>query len=302
VADGSGYVPAVGQDVGFWDGDTRVFGGTIESFTRKRLGARSSPVIEYSLAVSSQERHADKRIIESRSYQSTTAGSIVADILARELALEALSGTIGPGADITSIVFDHVTCAEAFNQLANLSNFLGGQLCGAMMLASRVYAPSYLRARFSRWKQTKRGGVPSVAARRYPLQILDSVVGLHTVLVVHAMAALGRITEEGKRDETVNLDHSPRSVGPCPDSYDHVPIRIEDRTYEPAGADDSPVVRDLVSRVYGALAPLFPFMGYDQLSHRRVSSCHRDSGGQRSPAVSAAVGLARHYSTGMVQL
>lgn len=124
VADGSGYVPAVGQDVGFWDGDTRVFGGTIESFTRKRLGARSSPVIEYSLAVSSQERHADKRIIESRSYQSTTAGSIVADILARELALEALSGTIGPGADITSIVFDHVTCAEAFNQLANLSNYV----------------------------------------------------------------------------------------------------------------------------------------------------------------------------------
>lgn len=33
-------------------------------------------------------------------------------------------------------------------------------------------------------------------------------------------------------------------------------------------------------------------------SHRRVSLFLRDSGGQRSPAVSAAVGLARHFTTG----
>lgn len=140
VADGSGYAPVVGQDVGFWDGAIRVFGGSIESLSTRRLAPGA---IEHSVSVSSQERHADKRIIESRSYLGWTAGDIVSDILSREMALEALPGTIDAGATIPNITFDHVTCAEAFDQLATLSNYVWWEDAdGYVSFIARAASPS----------------------------------------------------------------------------------------------------------------------------------------------------------------
>lgn len=115
-----GYTPAIGEDVGLWDGATRVFGGTIEDVRTVRL---APGLIQHDLSISSQERKADKRTV-SRSFSDMDSGAIVSSILANELAGEAVAGTVDAGAHVSRIVFDHITVAEAIGQLATLSNYV----------------------------------------------------------------------------------------------------------------------------------------------------------------------------------
>lgn len=116
------WAPAVGEDFFLYDGVPRVFGGSIEEIAQRRLGTSG---YVYDLTVSSNERKCDKRLIVPRAYLNKTAGYIVADILANELASEAITaGTVSAGATISKIIFDWTRVSDALDELAKLSNYI----------------------------------------------------------------------------------------------------------------------------------------------------------------------------------
>lgn len=120
--------PLCGQSVQIYDrnGVSR-FGGTIEAIHKTLLDATGG--IELQVTCVSHEQRLDKRIVQSKVYESTTCGAIVADLIATyangENIFTSAPADIQAGATVDKVIYDHdKRVSEALDELATLSNYV----------------------------------------------------------------------------------------------------------------------------------------------------------------------------------
>lgn len=117
-----GIRPEVGQEVIFLrDGVTRVFAGTIDDLTEEKMPG--SDALRYTVACVDNNALADRRLVYD-AYENQTLAAIVEDIVTEFLAGEGITTTyVQTGPVIERAVFNYVTAAQAFDDLAELTGF-----------------------------------------------------------------------------------------------------------------------------------------------------------------------------------
>lgn len=117
------YRPAVGAEVIITDGATRIFAGSIDSIGEENpLGTAALTLnvecVDYNQIA---DRHLVARVYETA---NQTLRDIVLDIVAKDLAGEGITTVnVQTGPVIDKAVFNYLSAAEAFNDLAELTGF-----------------------------------------------------------------------------------------------------------------------------------------------------------------------------------
>lgn len=132
--------------------------------------------------------------------------------------------------------------------------------------------------------------VADIGAHRSNKQVVRSHAGWHVANVQDAVPGLNA-SPAASHQPRKNVCTKCATIG----IESAIPVASDVARPSPAITDFSDVFRNGSAHI--DLGPEADLGHKIVLTHRRVSSCHRDSGGQRSPAVSAAVGLARHFTT-----
>lgn len=188
---------------------------------------------------------------------------------------------------------------------SDLSHRVLSEYCGSECLAPRHPLGTRLAAVcIAPRNSTHPLSMVGVVLRGSPLKVLNPVVGFDPVDVVNLRLSLGGLPEKRQCYEAVNRECA-SPVGA---------VQTGDRVSGASGAagkyspypgtslrrvsPNSAKARHGILREPGTLSPFFGRVKYDLFSHCRVSPHLRDSGGQGSPAVSAAVGLARYFTIG----
>jgi hypothetical protein len=95
----------VGQEVIIMNGATKIFGGTIQSFTKFTI-AKGSSTVQYNVNCVDFNQILD-RIRVAEVYENKTVTYIVNDIITNYLSAEGISaGTIQTGPTLTKVVFN----------------------------------------------------------------------------------------------------------------------------------------------------------------------------------------------------
>lgn len=115
------YDPPIGSIVQVTDGADTKFAGTIDE-TERSIPPGSDAVVVMGRCVDYNQL-ADRHVV-ARSYTQETLGDIVRDIVTNDLAGEGITTTgVQDGPTIEKAVFNYITVAEAFDELARITTF-----------------------------------------------------------------------------------------------------------------------------------------------------------------------------------
>jgi hypothetical protein len=115
------YEPEVGQEEATFDSGVRVLSASIDRKVKTWRGQDGA--VQFDLTSVTLEQRIDKHIITPRTYSSTNAGAIIADIMTQFAGSESIFlGTIDDGADIDSITYDFTPLGDAIKDLEDRSN------------------------------------------------------------------------------------------------------------------------------------------------------------------------------------
>jgi len=122
LADETGsYRPAVGEEVIITENGTRRFAGTIDD--KQEYVLPSTNTLKIRVTCVDYNQICDRHLV-ARVYENQALGDIVHDIVAQDLAGEGITtNNVQDGPVITKAVFNYMTVAEAFNELAELTGY-----------------------------------------------------------------------------------------------------------------------------------------------------------------------------------
>lgn len=105
----------VGQEVIILDDATRIFAGTIDSFTRTT--PKGTTIKRYNITCVDYNQLGDRRIV-AESYEDQTVSYIVNDLITKYLSAEGVSaGTIQTGPTMAQVVFNYITVTDCLNYI-----------------------------------------------------------------------------------------------------------------------------------------------------------------------------------------
>jgi len=120
---GGTYRPRVGQDVTIKTGDRLEFAGTIDDIDEHEIDGTPLVTLVYEIEAVDFCQLADRHTV-ARIYEGETAGDIVQDIIARDLAGEEIGiASVQDGPVIERAVFNYATAAEAFDEICRITGF-----------------------------------------------------------------------------------------------------------------------------------------------------------------------------------